>query len=69
MEDWKKNCEYIDYKSSDDTIMWFWIVSNFMTSCYGLCMLPVVTTVATSSNNKRAINVDGQLYILGCGEI
>ena len=30
VDDWKKNTNYIDYQSSDDTIMWFWIVSNFM---------------------------------------
>ena len=30
VDDWKKNTNYTDYQSSDDTIMWFWIVSNFM---------------------------------------
>ena len=29
VEDWKKNTEYFSYKSTDDTIMWFWIVSNY----------------------------------------
>ena len=29
VDDWKKNTNYTDYQSSDDTIMWFWIVSNF----------------------------------------
>ena len=28
VEDWKKNTQYFDYKPTDDTIMWFWTVSN-----------------------------------------
>lgn len=48
VEDWKKNTEYIDYKSTDDTIMWFWIVSSYLP--YGPAMH---AASGTSSNTKE----------------